>query len=92
MERRTFFRNLAIGLAAAPVIAKVVAETKPLFTYRRVNEWQPGSVTDKWAEQNRRMMEQIARHIANTDPYATLLRQELTPQEIEHLVSSPVSI
>lgn len=41
MNRLQFFRNLALGAAAVPAAVKAMYADHP-FTFRKVNEWQPG--------------------------------------------------
>jgi hypothetical protein len=41
MNRATFFKSLFFGAAAAPAIARVLAEEPSPFVFRKVSEWQP---------------------------------------------------
>ena len=66
MNRRSFFRNLAIGVATAPVLAKVVSEPVP-----EVMEFADMDCTDMPFPSD--AMQQIARHIAENNPYAGLV-------------------
>lgn len=40
MNRATFFKRLFVGAAAAPAIARVIAEPKSPFAFRKVGEFQ----------------------------------------------------
>jgi hypothetical protein len=76
MNRRTFFRNLVVGAAALPAVAKVVSEPS-LFTYHKVNEWRPLSPSE-YARiiscQTDAMRMNIYRHVAQHNPYSSLVQ------------------
>jgi len=69
MNRSTFFKTLGIGLASAPTLAKVLAEEPNKLTFAKIKEMR-----DMMEDLNSRdIQQQIAHHIATTNPYAGLL-------------------
>lgn len=71
MNRRNFLVSLALAAASAPVLAKVIAEAKPVQAAERFD------CTDVDFESNmdESMHDKLLRHIAETNPYAQLLKR-----------------
>jgi hypothetical protein len=103
MDRRNFFRNLAIAAVSAPALVKVVSEAKavqPLPPWFNGEAWhvgnlkytrlEPSDVTHAFVQQSERIMQQMVKHIAETDPFASLLGQQLSRSEIDMLTSQPI--
>jgi hypothetical protein len=92
VNRRNFFRNLAIGVAAAPVIAKVI-QAAPSPPPREIKQFPPDPALDRFSETLRKMHIEVCRQIAFTDPYAQLLADGgLSKSEIATLVENPISL
>lgn len=72
MNRRGFFRNLVLGLASAPAVAKLMAE-KPVFEVVNLHpdgRVEPVRVISPLSD----LHAQLLRHVAETNPYSRLLK------------------
>lgn len=99
MNRRSFLRNLALGAAALPVAVKAAtaARLEPQAPWFNGEKWhvhdgleykalEVDDVTRAFAEQYARLMQEVVRRVAYTDPYANLLSAHgITANEIEAL-------